>query len=405
MYLAHGMRFRWMLTRAVGRGAVLTGLGVALCGPPVVGQERAWRAVPVRTISSSGDGEQMLTNVRAATWAPDGSVIVALPLDHQLRVYSADGAFLRNLGRRGRGPGEFILPARIGWLGDTLWVSDFAQSDVSFFDSHGTFVRRVAIRYAPTDSLYLPSPAQSMLEDGSALVISASQSSDLAAGRVTRQLLLRVSRANRVIDTISILDVRHASLELTGEGQSGVEYGQQPFSDATLWSVSPHGRRVVTVERDVAARGASQPTTFVVTVWAPTGEPVLRRAYPYRPRRPAPSLVSHVIDSIAERATTGRLPLFSTLERARRGVTRAVVVPPYLPPVNDLLVADDGHVFLRREGAAPAWTVLGPHGDVIASLRAPAGIGLLEMDVDRAIGVRLDENEVPSVVLLRIEHE
>ena len=35
---------------------------------------------------------------------------------------------LRSIGRSGKGPGEFLFPARLGWLGDTLWVHDLSNS-------------------------------------------------------------------------------------------------------------------------------------------------------------------------------------------------------------------------------------------------------------------------------------
>lgn len=60
-----------------------------------------------------------------------------------IRVFGTDGKSLREIGRRGEGPGEFQFPM---WLGecrpDTLFVIDPATARVSLFDSQGQFVRQ-----------------------------------------------------------------------------------------------------------------------------------------------------------------------------------------------------------------------------------------------------------------------
>src|SRR5690606_29046364 len=60
--------------------------------------------------------------------------------DYEIRVYAPDGTFLRRLGRPGTGPGEFSGPARIGVVGDTVWVIESTPPRITLFRSDGTLL-------------------------------------------------------------------------------------------------------------------------------------------------------------------------------------------------------------------------------------------------------------------------
>ncbi len=74
-------------------------------------------AKPVTIIGiDDGTPEQELDHVSGAMRLPDGHVVVANGKPLELRVYDATGRFVRGIGRRGDGPGEFrgrtdFLPA------------------------------------------------------------------------------------------------------------------------------------------------------------------------------------------------------------------------------------------------------------------------------------------------------
>lgn len=50
-----------------------------------------------------------------------------------MRALGEDGRVLRTLGRQGAGPGDSRAAARLGFLGDTLWVSDGGLRRVTMF--------------------------------------------------------------------------------------------------------------------------------------------------------------------------------------------------------------------------------------------------------------------------------
>jgi hypothetical protein len=54
----------------------------------------------------------------------EGNVYVADASAPEVRVFDEQGKFVKRIGRRGSGPGEFVSLQSIGWLGDTLVVMD-----------------------------------------------------------------------------------------------------------------------------------------------------------------------------------------------------------------------------------------------------------------------------------------
>ncbi|HEX7024405.1 MAG TPA: hypothetical protein VF187_06275, partial [Gemmatimonadales bacterium] len=62
--------------------------------------------VPLVDIGGGDDPEQDLDNVRGATRLGDGRIVVANTGSGELRIYDGKGKWLRNLGRKGEGPGE-----------------------------------------------------------------------------------------------------------------------------------------------------------------------------------------------------------------------------------------------------------------------------------------------------------
>ena len=90
---------------------------------------------------------------------------------YSLKVFDAQGTFLRAIGRRGRGPGEFAAPLRGVCVarGDTIIAIGESARRVSVFTAEGEHVRTVAL---PGEA----APA-SCFADGSMLVMGAAERS------------------------------------------------------------------------------------------------------------------------------------------------------------------------------------------------------------------------------------
>ncbi len=76
----------------------------------------------------------------------DGSVAVIDRRDQRVRIFNQNGEFVRSMGGRGEGPGEFRNPWFMWALpGDTLWVGDYRPQRFNVFSRDGEFVRLVTL--------------------------------------------------------------------------------------------------------------------------------------------------------------------------------------------------------------------------------------------------------------------
>lgn len=131
------------------RSGILTrtdsaGIQIVTVSPPHSDQLAGETATP-HTVSigwgADSDGV-LLYDVQGAVTLSSGTVVVANGGSYQLRYYGSDGRFVRAVGRKGDGPGEFRFPhylARL--LGDSILVYDRGHQRVSVFDSAGRFAK------------------------------------------------------------------------------------------------------------------------------------------------------------------------------------------------------------------------------------------------------------------------
>jgi outer membrane protein assembly factor BamB len=95
--------------------------------------------------SGSGDGQFSFAEVTqndgsvGVAVSPDGSLIaVGDGGNHRVQLFNAERRHLRNIGRLGRGPGQFVNPCCISIDAEQrIWVVDTARADVQVFGSDG----------------------------------------------------------------------------------------------------------------------------------------------------------------------------------------------------------------------------------------------------------------------------
>ncbi|HEX7118291.1 MAG TPA: 6-bladed beta-propeller [Longimicrobiales bacterium] len=89
-----------------------------------------------------GAPEYQLFRAVSSVRLGDGRIAVLNAGSHELRFYDAEGRFVASVGRRGKGPGEFLAPARLYRMAaDSLMVFDRANVRFSVHAPDGTFVR------------------------------------------------------------------------------------------------------------------------------------------------------------------------------------------------------------------------------------------------------------------------
>lgn len=94
------------------------------------GVDAQWRvdSRPVVDIGSADGRDEYLFKRPVPARMRDGRIVVADPYAADVRVFDAKGSFMSRIGRKGRGPGEFLTPF---WAGigkaDTLFIFDYGE--------------------------------------------------------------------------------------------------------------------------------------------------------------------------------------------------------------------------------------------------------------------------------------
>lgn len=101
----------------------------------------------VRIGTADGQPEAQLYSVVGATRLPYGQIVIANAGTNTIRFYDGRGQYVREVGGRGEGPGEFV---GLTWLrrfgGDSLLAFDARLHRLSVFDTAGRFIRAFRLK-------------------------------------------------------------------------------------------------------------------------------------------------------------------------------------------------------------------------------------------------------------------
>lgn len=111
-----------------------------------------WTVDPRPLVTSGGTDASLdaeLLNVRGAIRLPAGQLVVANGRPAGLKVYAADGRYLRTIGRPGGGPGEFQYGVDVKyWGGDSVLAVSGSGMRQALFQLDGVLVRDWTIEAA-----------------------------------------------------------------------------------------------------------------------------------------------------------------------------------------------------------------------------------------------------------------
>lgn len=382
------------------RNALLGGaaLAAALAGcsdTPTPDREAATWMVERSTVFGDADGPGALSQIFDVDVAPDGRVVLSEPQFTRVAAFAPDGTFLHEIGRRGEGPGEFLVPGALTWLADTLVVTDF-RLGLGLFDLDGGFHGRVSFQIPTVGGSGFPVMPMAPLADGGVLALAPVATGAALSGAVSHEVWLRTDRGGAIEDTLLRLPLagRFAQVR-AGEGQG--RSGQHPTAWGTLTAMPPSMGFLVAVDRAPAEAGAAEHTFRVVRVDL-HGDTVASTEVSYVPV----ALTAVHRDSIAAAEGTAWAEAVGMAPGPAVDAYRDQVPwPDSWPPVTSLLVADDGSVWLRREGPVAdsvAWDVLDAELDAVGRVHLPAALDVKVVTSGAVYGVELDDLDVPRVV-------
>lgn len=354
----------------------LAGGGVRVVNPerPVWSPGEEWILVEdLRIGGGETEGPELFSDIVALETDSDGRIWILERAAREIRIFGPDGSHVRSVGRRGGGPGEFNDPIGMGWgRDDELWVVDPGNGRFSVFDREGNFLRshprRIGGYMLPWPGGFGPEGEvfdRIFIPPGGALVRF---SPDLTAA-----------------DTFALPPPPDRDVfELTTEG--GRMSAVVPFSPGLVTVLDPGGYLWLGVtDRSRLARTTLEGDTLLVTEW-----PVERAPVTAQDRE-------EVLEALEWFTGQG-----GTVDPRR--------IPSLKPAFTQVLLADDGHVWVTPGGwMTRGWDrfhVIDPDGRWLGEARAdPPVFGWPTplIGTDFVLAVTRDEMEVPYVVRYRIE--
>ncbi len=203
---------------------------------PLWAPDEGWQIVEeMRYGSDTGDDAIFFGSIRSFDVDTQGRVYVLDDQSQEIHVFAPDGIWVRTVGTRGAGPGEFENAAAVD-LSRTgeIWVMEVRKGQLTILDSTGNYQRTERVNTTGWD--FWPYPGGiDQLGRYNALVLST-EAED------TRQLLARFDQSSAPLDTIAfpVSPLTIESFEVVTE-DGGSMSTSVPFQGSFSWRFSSGG--------------------------------------------------------------------------------------------------------------------------------------------------------------------
>lgn len=342
-------------------------------------------------VIGSALGADALEGIRALAVDDSDRVYVGQSPDGQIRVYSRTGKRVGTIGRLGSGPGEMRSVDCITVIRGRILVSDYRLARIEGFTIAGRFVSDAPITMPSRPGQILPLlPPIAVFADGSFLTTVTPMP---GGPTVSLTPLLRVTPQGAIIDTVGAMNWRHKRMSATVQGMTFND--ERPLNSGTRVAISSNG--LVLVTADAAVGGAIVRVHRVALGDSPTWT----RSYGLGAPRVSRELADKLIDDFQQRFAMAWKHMTGTARHLPRSVVeKAMALPSRIPPVTNVVVGTDGHIWLEHtlsNGSARLYA-LDAHGEIAANVAEPPDFKPMAATADELWGVRLDRDGVSLVV-------
>jgi len=311
-------------------------------------------------IRATAQGDPELT--APAILVTDSAHIYVLdPAAVGVHRFDRRGRWIETIGGEGDGPGEFRRPTAMGWLSDTLWISDRNLSRLSFFELGGAFVRSVRFTTIFGPATVMPRNASS-----GGRIVSVPYVSVQSATEMDSLPILVLDEDGVVRDTLAWQAVGRVAVSVAtppGNGESipRTMSINHPFDRRSLLAHDPHSRwlylgtwrRGADRQDDLELLRVTAAGDTAAFMRLPLGRITISRN---EVRSYAKRIYGRLPESFRSRVSSGELTQAFLSQIAR----------PSRTAVDAMVASEDGTVWLR--GASPAatsstqWVGYGPDG-------------------------------------------
>jgi hypothetical protein len=330
--------------------------------------------------SADARGPAMFVNVVDLALDPLGRLWVADGQLQEIRVFGADGAYVRTIGRKGGGPAEFGGISGMDWAPDgRLWVLDGGNARWAVYDTAGALIttqpRTSAITVTPWPGRF---DAEGRLYD---VGVIPDRDGSL------EHVLIRYTTTMVPADTFRLPHFQEENFEVKRGTQTHrvVTTANVPFTGMQIWEVDPRGHVwiAVTDRYRLERRAFSGPTELVVE----------RKSRPLRVSR-------------ADRDRIVKSYAWFEREGGRVDPSR---IPDTYPALNSFFFDDSAHLWVQpafRPGPASPLDVFDAAGKYLGRVEGPRRLlarPAPPVRGDLMAALTRDEDDVPIVVLMRLE--
>ena len=379
---------------AFGRPVVKSGIAaIALFATAVAGQSPRtirYPAVPPNAIVSlakpsltiaSADCE--FNGITGVVMQQRGGIVVANNGEQQLCYYDGHGAFLKRAGRKGAGPGEFIVVENpMLYRGDSIVVGDRMQRRVSVFGPAGEPGRQFIIE--PPDTSLGSYVTDLALLSGDILL--SFWEKRLATARpdpvIFYQQFVRAAPAGATATRVlRIVESEHFIQALQPEDRMGsTAYWNLQFGRSSSISATAKGF--------IAGDGGDN----TLTEYDPAGKPIALHVTPLVRKPVTPEVI----------ARYKRAELSMTKPERLATIQRLVDQMPYpkeMPAYNAVIADHAGPIWVQSypDSTGFYWLRLDPASASTKAFKFPAKFRLYAVRADRACGVGRDDDDLQTI--------
>jgi len=373
-----------------------------------------WRvgAEPVLRIGAmQGDLPYLFAGIAGVTRLSDGRIVVLDGMSHELRAFSATGAHLWTAGGHGDGPGEFRSPMSLRRMpGDVLLVED-GPTRIRF-NIDGEVIEHLTLDWDRITELGAYTLdcrigprfiGEQVLLSGRPCGVSASSRvapSDVGHRNHETTLIIvpwTAERADTIgtfhIDELWVHSHRGGPMVLsiplgrrgifaTGGAPTKMAYASSDRYRIDVYDIG-EARHVLRIDRPA---GMQPPGTDEL-------DAALKKW----------DLQVEVRRQGADRFSGGGGGM---LARQLQDVKRSLPIPDSISDVERLFVDDLNHVWVGhrmvKEATSRSWVVYSDDGTLRGEIALPSEVFIYEIGKDYILGVTLDADSVPYVVLLSL---
>lgn len=367
------MRFRgWLLyTAALACGAAAS-----------LGAQARWSLVETLRIGSEEDGPYLFSDIRGIAVGERGSIFVLDFKSQEIRLFDAQGKFVKRVARRGAGPGEIrnangMLVAPDG----RVWVNDPNNVRYSVFTPAGEYATKYgAVRWGFSylwDGVF----------DRSGTLIEFVSVRPTGATRSTAKAK-RVRANGTVMDTIPL-----PGCELRGAKPEEASFAGRSTGQNFFMSVPYLPRPVMAWDPRGFVWCSSRDRYEVLQLRLVGGDTVLRIT---APSQPVP-----VTDAERQAAIEPIRKAYKDIGQPEPDYNR---IPRVKPAIDNIDVDNSGRLWVRRvipDTTRTTFDLWDDRGRMVATVVAPWRVASYSRPLirgDTLYTIVTDENDVPFVV-------